>query len=76
MAIYNGREVQLASAIPQGYMESQNVTIVYPDNSTEIVKLTSIQFTKAEKDKIQKDAGSKFDNLKTVEETDTKAKAK
>jgi len=72
MAIYKGREVQLTSAIPQGYMETQNVTITHKDNSTEIVGLNLLKFTKAEKDKIQKDAGSKFDNIQVIEDKDYK----
>lgn len=70
MAIYKGREVQLLSAVPQGYTETQNVTVVYNDGTTELAKLNTIQFTKSEKDKIQKDAGSKFDNVQVIEDKD------
>lgn len=70
MAIYNGREVSLLNTIPTGFVETQNVTIVYPDGATQQVPLNTLQFSKKEKDQIQKEAGSKFDNVSVIEDKD------
>lgn len=70
MAIYKGREVTLQSTVPTGFVETQNVTIVYADGTTQQTPLNTISFTKKEKDTLQKEAGSKFDNVSVIEDND------
>lgn len=65
MAIYKGREVQVIGEVSKGFTTPETVQI-FSDNQYEMVKVSELKVTEAEKKQLQKAQTDKFENISTV----------